>query len=272
MIALVEGARRQKTPNEIALTILLAALTFIFLLVCVTLRPFGIYSGTLFSVPVLIALLVCLIPTTIGGLLSAIGIAGMDRVLQRNVLAMNKAGVFQAGLLLAVVWLLVRPFGAYLERVFERKKTSLDPLLLPVERLILRIVCIDPGRETDWKRYASAFAVFGAVNIILVFFALRCQVWLPWFFPKVMSNHWQGAVTYTLSGLWDALGKPLQGVPGSTPQVVTFELAPDLNGEYGLSSSDLRHRAVMSALSPLLTTGTNSSRSTAKPTARTTLM
>ena len=75
MIALVEGARRQKTPNEIALTILLAALTFIFLLVCVTLKPFGIYSATNFSVPVLIALLVCLIPTTIGGLLSAIGIA-----------------------------------------------------------------------------------------------------------------------------------------------------------------------------------------------------
>jgi hypothetical protein len=63
-----------------------------------------------------------------------------------------------------------------------------------------------------------------------------------------MSNHWQGAVTYTLSGLWDALGKPLQGVPGGTPQVVTFDLAPDLNGEYGLSSSDLRHRAVMSGI------------------------
>jgi K+-transporting ATPase ATPase B chain len=97
MIALVEGAQRQKTPNEIALTILLAALTFIFLLVCVTLRPFGIYSGTLFSVPVLIALLVCLIPTTIGGLLSAIGIAGMDRVLQRNVLAMSGRAVEASG-------------------------------------------------------------------------------------------------------------------------------------------------------------------------------
>ena len=97
MIALVEGARRQKTPNEIALTILLAALTFIFLLVCVTLKPFGIYSATKFSVPVLIALLVCLIPTTIGGLLSAIGIAGMDRVLQRNVLAMSGRAVEAAG-------------------------------------------------------------------------------------------------------------------------------------------------------------------------------
>ncbi len=97
MISLVEGAQRQKTPNEIALTILLAALTFIFLLVCVTLKPFGLYSGTAFSVPVLIALLVCLIPTTIGGLLSAIGIAGMDRVLQRNVLAMSGRAVEAAG-------------------------------------------------------------------------------------------------------------------------------------------------------------------------------
>src|SRR5665811_1035005 len=97
MIALVEGAQRQKTPNEIALTILLAALTVIFLLVCVTLKPFGIYSGVVFSVPVLIALLVCLIPTTIGGLLSAIGIAGMDRVLQRNVLAMSGRAVEAAG-------------------------------------------------------------------------------------------------------------------------------------------------------------------------------
>ena len=97
MIALVEGATRQKTPNEIALTILLAALTFIFLLVCVTLKPFGLYSATDFSVPVLIALLVCLIPTTIGGLLSAIGIAGMDRVLQRNVLATSGRAVEAAG-------------------------------------------------------------------------------------------------------------------------------------------------------------------------------
>jgi K+-transporting ATPase ATPase B chain len=97
MIALVEGAQRQKTPNEIALTILLSALTFIFLLVCVSLRPFGIYSGAMLSVPVLVALLVCLIPTTIGALLSAIGIAGMDRVLQRNVLAMSGRAVEAAG-------------------------------------------------------------------------------------------------------------------------------------------------------------------------------
>jgi len=97
MIQLVEGARRQKTPNEIALTILLAALTVVFLLAVVTLKPFGLYSGTIFSNAVLIALLVCLIPTTIGGLLSAIGIAGMDRLLQRNVLAMSGRAVEAAG-------------------------------------------------------------------------------------------------------------------------------------------------------------------------------
>jgi potassium-transporting ATPase ATP-binding subunit len=97
MISLVEGASRQKTPNEIALTILLAALTVVFLLAVVTLKPFGIYAGASFSNVVLIALLVCLIPTTIGGLLSAIGIAGMDRLLQKNVLAMSGRAVEAAG-------------------------------------------------------------------------------------------------------------------------------------------------------------------------------
>ncbi len=97
MIALVEGANRQKTPNEIALNILLASLTIIFLLAVVTLEPFAIYSGAPVSVTALIALLVCLIPTTIGGLLSAIGIAGMDRLVQRNVLAMSGRAVEAAG-------------------------------------------------------------------------------------------------------------------------------------------------------------------------------
>src|SRR5271155_4891922 len=97
MIGLVEGAKRQKTPNEIALTILLAALTVIFLVVCVTLMPFGIYSQVAFSITVLVALLVCLIPTTIGGLLSAIGIAGIDRLVQKNVLAMSGRAVEAAG-------------------------------------------------------------------------------------------------------------------------------------------------------------------------------
>ncbi len=97
MISLVEGASRQKTPNEIALTILLAALTLVFLLVCVTLHPLGSYSGVAFAIPVLVALLVCLIPTTIGGLLGAIGIAGMDRLLRRNVLATSGRAVEAAG-------------------------------------------------------------------------------------------------------------------------------------------------------------------------------
>ena len=97
MIALVEGASRQKTPNEIALNILLAGLTIIFLLAVVTLQPFAIYSNAEQTIFVLISLLVCLIPTTIGGLLSAIGIAGMDRLIQHNVLAMSGRAVEAAG-------------------------------------------------------------------------------------------------------------------------------------------------------------------------------
>ena len=103
MINLVEGAKRQKTPNEIALNILLAGFTIIFLIVCTTLLPFSIYSvdvagqGTPITITVLVALLICLIPTTIGGLLNAIGIAGMDRMIQRNVIAMSGRAVEAAG-------------------------------------------------------------------------------------------------------------------------------------------------------------------------------
>ena len=103
MISLIEGAKRQKTPNEIALNILLAAFTIIFLVVCMTLLPYSIYSveaagqGAPVTITVLVALLVCLIPTTIGGLLSAIGIAGMDRMIQRNVIAMSGRAVEAAG-------------------------------------------------------------------------------------------------------------------------------------------------------------------------------
>jgi K+-transporting ATPase ATPase B chain len=103
MIGMIEGAKRQKTPNEIALSILLAAFTIIFLGVCITLLPFSLYSvetagqGTPISITVLVALLVCLIPTTIGGLLSAIGIAGMDRMIQHNVIAMSGRAVEAAG-------------------------------------------------------------------------------------------------------------------------------------------------------------------------------
>src|SRR5262249_37247515 len=103
MIEMVEGAKRQKTPNEIALDILLAGMTIIFLLVCVTLLPYSIFSvglagqGMPVTVTVLVALLVCLIPTTIGALLSAIGIAGMDRMIQANVIAMSGRAVEAAG-------------------------------------------------------------------------------------------------------------------------------------------------------------------------------
>ena len=97
MIALVEGAVRQKTPNEIALNILLSGLTLIFLIATVTLKPFALYAHTPVSLVILVSLLVCLIPTTIGGLLSAIGIAGMDRLVQRNVLAMSGRAVEAAG-------------------------------------------------------------------------------------------------------------------------------------------------------------------------------
>jgi K+-transporting ATPase ATPase B chain len=97
MIALVEGAERQKTPNEIALNILLALLTLVFLLVVVTLQPLAAYAGVTLSIPVLVSLLVCLIPTTIGALISAIGIAGMDRLVQHNVLAMSGRAVEAAG-------------------------------------------------------------------------------------------------------------------------------------------------------------------------------
>ena len=97
MIALVEGSARAKTPNEIALNLLLSSLTLIFLLAVVTLQPFAVYSGQAQSITVLVALLVCLIPTTIGALLSAIGIAGMDRLVQRNVMALSGRAVEAAG-------------------------------------------------------------------------------------------------------------------------------------------------------------------------------
>src|SRR5215475_13660452 len=86
-----------------------------------------------------------------------------------------------------VVALLVKPVGTYLERVFQRRHTLLDPVLLPIERVIHRLVGGDCLREMDCKRYSLAFCAFGVVNIILLYFALRWQIYLPWFFPKVMT-------------------------------------------------------------------------------------
>ena len=131
MIALVEGAERQKTPNEIALSILLAGLTLVFMLVCVSLYPFGIYAHASLTLPVLVALLVCLIPTTIGGLLSAIGIAGMDRLVQHNVLAMSGRAVEAAG---DVDTLLLDKTGTI--TLGNRMATEFLPVLdVPVEEL-----------------------------------------------------------------------------------------------------------------------------------------
>jgi potassium-transporting ATPase ATP-binding subunit len=123
MIALVEGAERQKTPNEIALNILLAGLTVVFLIAVVTLQPFAIYSSAPQTTFVLVSLLVCLIPTTIGGLLSAIGIAGMDRLIQHNVLAMSGRAVEAAG---DVNTLLLDKTGTI--TLGNRQATSFNPL------------------------------------------------------------------------------------------------------------------------------------------------
>jgi potassium-transporting ATPase ATP-binding subunit len=131
MIALVEGAERQKTPNEIALNILLAGLTIIFLLAVVTLQPFAIYSNAAQTIFVLVSLLVCLIPTTIGGLLSAIGIAGMDRMIQHNVLAMSGRAVEAAG---DVNTLLLDKTGTI--TLGNRQATELIPLAGVDEKLL----------------------------------------------------------------------------------------------------------------------------------------
>ncbi len=125
---------------------------------------------------------------------------------------MNAAEALQAGLFVAVVALLVRPVGAYLERVFERRRTLLDPLLLPIERLIHRLIGVDPKSEMGWKRYATAFGVFGLVNVLLLYLALRWQTWLPWFFPDVMTTPMTAdlaantAVSFATTTTWQAYG------------------------------------------------------------------
>jgi len=120
------------------------------------------------------------------------------------------ADALQAGAFILVVAPLVKPVGAYLEGVFERRHTFFDPLLLPVERLIHRLVGIDPKREMDWKRYSLAFGVFGIVNVVVLYFALRSQAWFPWFFPKVMTTPMtpdlaaNTAVSFATTTTWQA--------------------------------------------------------------------
>src|SRR5207342_1805609 len=155
MIALVEGAERQKTPNEIALSILLAKFTIIFLIVCVALQPFGIYSGGRLSDAVLIALFVCLIPTTIGGLLSSIGIAGMDRLVQRNVLAMSGRAVEAAG---DVSTLLLDKTGTI--TFGSRQAAEFVPVLGVDERHLAEVAMLSSlADETPEGRSIVAFAV-----------------------------------------------------------------------------------------------------------------
>ena len=132
MIALVEGASRQKTPNEIALTILLAAFTLVFVIVCVTLIPFGDYSSTAISVAAIVSLFVCLIPTTIGGLLSAIGIAGMDRALRANVITKSGKAVETAG---DIDTLLLDKTGTI--TIGNRKATNFYPVKEVNERVLI---------------------------------------------------------------------------------------------------------------------------------------
>jgi K+-transporting ATPase ATPase A chain len=120
------------------------------------------------------------------------------------------ANAIQAGLFVMVVALLVKPVGAYLERVFERQRTFFDPLLLPAERLIHRLIGVDPKCEMDWKRYSLAFGVFGIVNVVVLYFALRSQAWFPWFFPNVMTTPMtpdlaaNTAVSFATTTTWQA--------------------------------------------------------------------
>ena len=122
------------------------------------------------------------------------------------------ANAVQAGLFVMVVALLVKPVGAYLERVFERRHTFLDPLLLPAERLIHRLVGVDAKCEMDWKRYSLAFGAFGIVNAVVLYFALRWQAWFPWSFPKVTTTPMtpdlaaNTAVSFATTTTWQAYG------------------------------------------------------------------
>jgi K+-transporting ATPase ATPase A chain len=123
---------------------------------------------------------------------------------------MNAADALQAGAFVLVVALLVKPVGTYLERVFERRHTFFDPLLLPAERLIHRLIGVDPKCEMDCKRYSLAFSLFGIVNAVVLYFALRSQAWFPWFFPNVLTTPMtpdlaaNTAVSFATTTTWQA--------------------------------------------------------------------
>ena len=125
---------------------------------------------------------------------------------------MRLTNLLEAGVFLLVVALLVKPVGAYLERVFERRRTFLDPVLLPVERLIFRLIGFRPEREMSWKGYTLTFCVFGVVNVVVLTFLLRAQSFLPWFFPAVMNTPMtpnlavNTAVSFATTTTWQAYG------------------------------------------------------------------
>jgi len=163
MIALVEGASRQKTPNEIALTILLASFTLIFVIVCVTLKPFGDYAKTPITIAALISLFVCLIPTTIGGLLSAIGIAGMDRALRANVITKSGKAVETAG---DIDVLLLDKTGTI--TIGNRKATHFWPALnISPEDLVKAAVLSSLADETPEGKSIVELASLSKMNIVI---------------------------------------------------------------------------------------------------------
>src|SRR6202000_1873417 len=164
MIALVEGASRQKTPNEIALTILLASFTLIFVIVCVTLQPFASYANTPITIAALISLFVCLIPTTIGGLLSAIGIAGMDRALRANVITKSGKAVETAG---DIDVLLLDKTGTI--TIGNRKATHFWPALdIAPDDLVKAAVLSSLADETPEGKSIVELASQSKTNITLI--------------------------------------------------------------------------------------------------------
>ncbi len=224
MIALVEGADRQKTPNEIALTILLAGLTIIFLLAVVTLQPFAIYSDAEQPVIVLVALLVCLIPTTIGGLLSAIGIAGMDRLVQRNVLAMSGRAVEAAG---DVTTLLLDKTGTI--TFGARQAAELLPVHDVTERELAEAALASSlADETPEGRSIVEFAV---ATYGIVAPAARDAVMVPFTAQTRMSGmDFPGADGLTARSFRKGAAESMRRLVADAGGVVPLELGPLVDG------------------------------------------